>query len=76
MRPKFSLVQLSESQPLGHFEAERDSEMGYPSSWTTEPYPNKEQENTRDYVHQFIDSSSGRLKTEWEVENEKEAKAD
>lgn len=60
---------LQLDQPLGHFEAERDNEAGYPSDWTTHPYPVEKDEDLRKFVHQYI-GENGRMKTDYEVELE------
>ena len=61
---RVNYLQLDEEQPVGAFEQERDAEAGYQHQW-------KENKDTRDFVHEYIDKSSGRLKTPFEVENER-----
>lgn len=65
--PRFASVQLESEQPLGAFEAERDSLAGYPSEWTTFEHPANDKKELRQFVHKYIEPKTGRLKTEFEV---------
>ena len=66
-----ALVQTGESQVAGHFEEERDKLADYPeTNWTVAEYPHEVDKSVKDFVHQYIASDSGRLRTQFEVDQD------
>ena len=52
---KASFVQLAAEQLPGHFEEERDNELGYPTDWTVQQLKDKKDEDLQDFVHEYIE---------------------
>ena len=60
----------------GKFEMERDQKAKYPKDWTMAERPfHTENKEVRDYVRQFIEKGTGRLRTEFEVDQDLDALA-